>query len=330
MTGATQYLTPVELPSPISNVTLISSASGHALYDAGGTLYACGGNSLGELGDGNTKSATGPVAVTGLTGQTVVGLYSSSQDAYALTESGAVYAWGGNAEDELCNGSSSRLLRCARTGAGHRLLRGDPSGGWRKSPKQWVAFLRAGRRHVLGLRERHLWPARRRRFYQSAAPHQGLTANRRDLSKDRHERRHRLRRRQQWQCLGVGLGQQRSGRQRNEAERRADSRGCPGGPGGDPDLGDRAGRGCPPIAGYFATPTPTPTPTRPRHPHRRRPQRQLLPPLLLQRQLPPRHQRRGRPSSANRSGKPPPPQRPRSPPSRPRRLQPGIWWWSPC
>ena len=38
MTGATQYLTPVELPSPISNVTLISSASGHALYDAGGTL----------------------------------------------------------------------------------------------------------------------------------------------------------------------------------------------------------------------------------------------------------------------------------------------------
>ena len=71
-----------------------------------GGRSACGGNSLGELGDGNTKSATGPVAVTGLTGQTVVGLYSSSQDAYALTESGAVYAWGGNAEDELCNGST--------------------------------------------------------------------------------------------------------------------------------------------------------------------------------------------------------------------------------
>ena len=106
MTSATQYLTPVELPSPISNVTLVSSASGHSLYLAGGILYACGGNSLGELGDGNTKSATGAVEVTGLAGQNLVGLYSSSQDSYGLTSTGALYAWGGNAEDELCNGSS--------------------------------------------------------------------------------------------------------------------------------------------------------------------------------------------------------------------------------
>jgi alpha-tubulin suppressor-like RCC1 family protein len=102
--GDTQYLTPVELP--LSHVTLISSASGHALYEAGGTLYACGGNSLGELGDGSTAGRTGPVAVTDLSGQTVVGLYSSSEDSYALTAAGAVYAWGGNAEDELCNGST--------------------------------------------------------------------------------------------------------------------------------------------------------------------------------------------------------------------------------
>ena len=102
--GDTQFLSPVEVP--LSHVTLISSASGHALYEAGGTLFACGGNSLGELGDGKTAAHTGPVAVTGLAGQTVVGLYSSSQDAYALTASGALYAWGGNAEDELCNGSS--------------------------------------------------------------------------------------------------------------------------------------------------------------------------------------------------------------------------------
>jgi alpha-tubulin suppressor-like RCC1 family protein len=102
--GTTQYLTPVEVP--LSHVTLISSASGHALYESGGTLYACGGNGLGELGDGHLGAHTGPVAVTGLAGQTVVGLYSSSEDAYALTSSGALYAWGGNAQDELCNGSS--------------------------------------------------------------------------------------------------------------------------------------------------------------------------------------------------------------------------------
>ena len=102
--GTTQYLTPVEVP--LSHVTLVSSASGHALYELGGTLYACGGNGLGELGDGHLGAHTGPIAVTGLTGQTVVGVYSSSEDAYALTASGALYAWGGNAQDELCNGSS--------------------------------------------------------------------------------------------------------------------------------------------------------------------------------------------------------------------------------
>ena len=103
--GSTQYLAPVEVP--LSDVTLVSSASGHALYEAGGTLYACGGNSLGELGDGKRSAHTGPVAVTGLTGQTVIGVYSSSEDEYALTASGAVYAWGGNAQDELCSGSGA-------------------------------------------------------------------------------------------------------------------------------------------------------------------------------------------------------------------------------
>ena len=101
--GTTQFLTPVQVP--ISHVTLISSASGHALFESAGTLYACGGNSLGELGDGHTGAHTGPIAVTGLTGQTVIGVYSSSEDAYALTASGALYAWGGIAQDELCNGS---------------------------------------------------------------------------------------------------------------------------------------------------------------------------------------------------------------------------------
>lgn len=102
--GTTEFLTPVEVP--LSNVTLVSSASGHALYVSNGTLYACGGNGLGELGDGHLGPHSGPIAVTGLAGQTVVGVFSSSEDAYALTSAGALYAWGGNAQDELCNGSS--------------------------------------------------------------------------------------------------------------------------------------------------------------------------------------------------------------------------------
>lgn len=102
--GTTQYLTPVEIP--ISHVTLISSASGHALYESNGTLYSCGGNGLGQLGDGKGGSHTGPIAVDLPSGVTVTGVFSSSENGYALTSTGALYAWGGNAQDELCNGTS--------------------------------------------------------------------------------------------------------------------------------------------------------------------------------------------------------------------------------
>ena len=147
--GDSEYLTPVELP--LTDVTLISSASGHALYEAGGTLYACGGNSLGELGDGSTAGKTGPVKVTGLAGQTVVGVYSSSQDAYALTAAGAVYAWGGNAEDELCNGSSAAYSDVPLQVPFTELLAGHPGGRGGQSGQQRVAPRQARRWQRLGL-----------------------------------------------------------------------------------------------------------------------------------------------------------------------------------
>ncbi len=50
-----QYLTPVRLP--FSHVTAVAGAFDHALYDARGRVWACGLNSLGELGDGTTSPA---------------------------------------------------------------------------------------------------------------------------------------------------------------------------------------------------------------------------------------------------------------------------------
>ena len=149
--GTTQYLTPVE--APISHVTLISSASGHALYESGGTLYACGGNGLGELGDGHLGAHTGPIAVTGLGGQTIVGVYSSSEDAYALTASGALYAWGGNAQDELCNGSSVKDSDVPVRVPFAELLSRHPGRRGRQSGYEWITLCRARRWHVLGLRQ---------------------------------------------------------------------------------------------------------------------------------------------------------------------------------
>jgi alpha-tubulin suppressor-like RCC1 family protein len=56
---ATEYTTPTELPSTLSDVTTLASGDSHATYDAGGTIYSCGNNQYGELGDGS-KRASGP------------------------------------------------------------------------------------------------------------------------------------------------------------------------------------------------------------------------------------------------------------------------------
>jgi alpha-tubulin suppressor-like RCC1 family protein len=89
-----EYLTPVELP--FSHVTTLAGAADHATYDADGTIYSCGTNQYGELGDGSTKSSTTPVKVTGLNGADVNELVASWGDTGALLSSGDYYDWGYN------------------------------------------------------------------------------------------------------------------------------------------------------------------------------------------------------------------------------------------
>ena len=59
-----RYATPVELP--LSHVTALAGASTHALYDAAGTVYACGQNIDGDLGDGSWHNSTWPAEATRL------------------------------------------------------------------------------------------------------------------------------------------------------------------------------------------------------------------------------------------------------------------------
>jgi alpha-tubulin suppressor-like RCC1 family protein len=101
--NTTEYNTPVELQ--LSDVTTLAGAANHATYDAGGTLYSCGSNQYGELGNGNKQSSTTPVQVTGLNGQSVTTLVAAWGNTGALLSNGDYYDWGFDGEGQIGNGT---------------------------------------------------------------------------------------------------------------------------------------------------------------------------------------------------------------------------------
>ncbi len=95
-----QYLTPVRLP--FSHVTAVAGAFDHALYDARGRVWACGLNSLGELGDGTTRPSSVPVKVKGLGPSAhVVFLVAAFANSGALLADGKYLDWGTNGQGQL-------------------------------------------------------------------------------------------------------------------------------------------------------------------------------------------------------------------------------------
>jgi alpha-tubulin suppressor-like RCC1 family protein len=97
------YDTPVELP--LYSVTSVAGASNHALYDAGGTVYACGQNLDGSLGDGSYANSTTAVPVPGLDGSSVIKLVAAFANAGALLWNGEYLDWGYNANGQLGDGT---------------------------------------------------------------------------------------------------------------------------------------------------------------------------------------------------------------------------------
>jgi alpha-tubulin suppressor-like RCC1 family protein len=98
------YSTPVKLP--LADVTAVAGADQHASYDAGGTLYSCGGNHDGQLGDGSTKPSFVPVRVRGLSGRSVTALVSGFNNVGALLSDGRYYDWGWNGGGQLGDGTA--------------------------------------------------------------------------------------------------------------------------------------------------------------------------------------------------------------------------------
>ena len=104
--GSRPYTTPVRLP--LSGVTALAGASNHALYDAGGTVYACGQNLDGDLGDHSMRSSRTPVQVAGLDGSSVTTLVASFADSGALLSDGAYFDWGYDGGGQLGDGHVNR------------------------------------------------------------------------------------------------------------------------------------------------------------------------------------------------------------------------------
>jgi YD repeat-containing protein len=89
------------------NVTDIAAGGSHSLFlTSDGTVWACGYNALGQLGDTTTTDGkSGVVQVKGLTGvfsQVAAGLDHS----LALKSDGTVWAWGYNFSGQLGNGAA--------------------------------------------------------------------------------------------------------------------------------------------------------------------------------------------------------------------------------
>ncbi len=103
-TGTPQRLVPVELP--LHDVTALAGASGHAVYDAGGVVYACGQNEEGELGNGTSQASSSAARVDLPAGVQVASLVASFDDAGALSSGGTFFDWGSNAQGQLGSGSA--------------------------------------------------------------------------------------------------------------------------------------------------------------------------------------------------------------------------------
>ncbi len=100
------YRTPVKLP--LSHVTTLAGASNHALYDADGTVYACGQNVEGDLGDDSRRGSATPAKVTGLEGASVTKLVAAFANSGALLSDGEYFDWGYNGKGQLGDGHLHR------------------------------------------------------------------------------------------------------------------------------------------------------------------------------------------------------------------------------
>jgi alpha-tubulin suppressor-like RCC1 family protein len=103
--------TPYYMPNPapgqmigLSGVIAIAGGGCHSLLlKSDGTVWACGMNRNGQVGDGTTTDRNTPVQVRGLSG--VISIAGGGEHSLALKSDGTVWAWGWNVWGQLGDGN---------------------------------------------------------------------------------------------------------------------------------------------------------------------------------------------------------------------------------
>jgi alpha-tubulin suppressor-like RCC1 family protein len=109
----TDLLKPKKVPG-LSGVTLATGQGMHSLFDANGTVVACGLNPFGELGTGTKDRSLKPIAVVGLPEEPVLSLESSWHGSGALMADGTYYDWGFNRTGQMGLGNTKRSITTAQ------------------------------------------------------------------------------------------------------------------------------------------------------------------------------------------------------------------------
>lgn len=101
--GADGVVSVSSLDAPLVPSSLVAGGYHHCGLTAAGAAYCWGWNLYGQLGDGTTTDATGPVAVSG--GHVFASLAGGTLHTCGITMAGEAYCWGWNANGQLGDGT---------------------------------------------------------------------------------------------------------------------------------------------------------------------------------------------------------------------------------
>jgi alpha-tubulin suppressor-like RCC1 family protein len=157
-TGSTVQQNTLTSVSSVTSILAVASGpyGNHSLLlKADGSVWACGYNASGQLGQGTTTNSTIPVKVKGPGGvgylSNIIAIAAGDNHSLALAADGTIYAWGYNGYGQLGLGDTAnrlypvqlpaRNIYAIATGGYHNLLLAD--NGW-IATCGWNAFYQLG------------------------------------------------------------------------------------------------------------------------------------------------------------------------------------------